>query len=151
MRLGEYDKNSEIDCDKSDPDDVVCAEPVKDVAVASFQAHTEFDLKTKYNDIGLVKLSEAANFKSRSIKPLCLPFKNAMNTMPSHLIVIGWGRKANDQSKDNGILQKATLPFYESEKCKKVFNDYYAKNNFHSDFTLSDTQFCAGGDGILIY
>jgi hypothetical protein len=94
-----------------------------------------------------VKLSEAADFKSRSIKPLCLPFNAASTGIPRNLIVIGWGRMAQDASPENGILQKAHLPFFDSENCTKKFVELLSKNNAKSDFVLSESQFCAGGEG----
>lgn len=149
VRLGEHDLGKDIDC-RSDPDEADdCAEPVKDVAVAKWIAHTGFDQKLKHNDIGLVKLSEAANFKSRGIKPICLPFAAKIQTIPQKLIVTGWGKVSDQISKQTEILQMAELPFYDLEKCKQRFNEYYRENNVKAEINLNDMQFCAGGDGKL--
>lgn len=147
VRFGEHDKNKNPDCDKSDLDDIFCADKVKDVTVSTYIAHPEFSQKTKFNDIGLVKVSEAANFKSRSIKPICLPFTVHSMEFPKNLIVTGWGKVSDNRFKQNGILQKATLPYYDREMCRKLFIDYFAANNYKKEFYLNDNQFCAGGDG----
>lgn len=147
VRFGEHDKNKNPDCDESDPDDIFCADKVKDVIVSRFFAHPEFSQKTKFNDIGLVKVVEAANFKSRSVKPICLPFTVPDMEFPKKLIVTGWGKVSDNRLKHNGILQQAVLPYFDREDCRKLFMDYFAAKNINTIFYLNDNQFCAGGDG----
>lgn len=93
------------------------------------------------HDIGLVQLSKSADFKRRNIKPICLPFPEALREVPNKLIVIGWGGTENAYS--SAILQKASLPFYDLDKCEAKL---LAKNR--KGVTLGDGQFCAGGEGL---
>jgi Trypsin len=110
-------------------------------------AHPEFSGITKFNDIGIIQLDSAANFKSKSVKPICLPFTTELQTLPSRLIVIGWGRTAEDPNLKTGILQKAAVPLYDQEKCRNRFTEYFTQKKSSGKIFLNDLQFCAGGEG----
>lgn len=137
VRLGEYDTSKSEDCDNEDPEDPICAPPVQDVGVKSFLAHPDYSRFTFHNDIGLVQLKTAALFKQKNIRPICMPFKEEFQTLPTSYIVIGWGRTEN--SLGSAILQKAALPSYDQRQCEQKF----AKNKV----TLIEGQLCAGGQG----
>lgn len=143
MRLGEYDANSSEDCDRSDPDEVECADPVIDIPVQSFKFHPDFlNNRVKLtDDIGIVKLSKAANFKHNNIKPICLPFGEENSQIPNKLVAIGWGFTEPSKRKHAAILQKAVLPLYNTKGC---FEKLSPKNK---QLIIADGQFCAGGEG----
>lgn len=144
MRLGDFDISTEIDCDPNgDPDDPDCAEPLQDIAVHSYVGHPHYERANVLNDIGLVRLSEAAKFTQKNIKPVCLPFSKESQELPKKFVVIGWGR--TESSFKSKILQKANLPLYDQESCKQKFSQLPRKNSF----VLLDSQFCAGGEGGL--
>lgn len=71
MRLGEYDEGKEQDCNEYKN----CADPVQDIEPLHFIAHSEYDRNTFVNDIGLVRLKDAARMTQNNIKPICLPFE----------------------------------------------------------------------------
>lgn len=140
MRLGEWNTASMQDCDDSNPDrDPICAEPVQDVGVRSFVAHPEYTRSTLHNDIGLVQLSAGAKLNQKNIKAICLPFAEDLQQLPERLIVIGWG--ATEKSRGSAILQEASMPLYDQEKCQ----DKYTRQKV----TLTNGQFCAGGEGLF--
>lgn len=143
VRLGEHDTSTNPDCDYDDPEDPECADPVQDSPVNSFLAHPDFDRANVLNDIGIVRLEVAANFKQRHIKPICLPFTAELQKLPEDFIVIGWGR--TESSSRSTILQKAKVPHYETEKCKKKFNELGTKKKV----VIESGQFCAGGEGLF--
>lgn len=92
------------------------------------------------DDIGLVKMMKAANFRQNNIKPICLPFRRELQQIPVKLIAIGWGRTGNSKA-GSAILQKATLPLHNLEGCRQKL---LVKNRA---LKLVDGQFCAGGEG----
>lgn len=91
------------------------------------------------NDIGIVQLNEAADTTRRNIKPICLPFTHELRNLPQRFVVTGWGR--TQRSSNSAILQRASMPLYDQEICKKKIT---AKNKRVS---IGDGQFCAGGEG----
>lgn len=141
VRLGDYDTNTVEDCFTDEDDETECTDPVQDIDVKSFVAHPGFKntRAKKFNDIGIVQLNAAANFKHNSIKPVCLPFANELQTLPNKFVVIGWGR--TEKSARSAVLQKASLPFYELRNCARKLS---TKNRA---IVLNDGQFCAGGEG----
>lgn len=141
VRLGEHDTSNEVDCDYSDPEDPECAEPVQDIRVLSYFGHPRYDRTNVHNDIGLVRLEQAANFKQRNIKPICLPFTPEVQVLPARLVVIGWGR--TESSYKSTILQKASLPLYNKDDCLRKFSQLQSKQKV----SFIEGQFCAGGEG----
>lgn len=138
VRLGEWNTLTEKDCVYDDEEEEdICTGPVQDIDVKSFATHPDYNRQTIHNDIGLVELSQRANFGQKNVKPICLPFAAEALQMPDEFIVIGWGRTQN--SSGSTILQKASMPIYEQQKCEKKFSK--------SQLILSDGQFCAGGMG----
>lgn len=138
VRLGEWNTLTEKDCVWDDDDEIdICTGPVQDIDVKSFLSHPEYSRETIHNDIGLVQLSQGANFRQKNIRPICLPFSSDAFNVPANLTVIGWGRTQN--SSGSTILQKALVPIYEQLQCEAKFSK--------RQLVLSDGQFCAGGMG----
>lgn len=145
VRLGEYDSRFEMDCDRSDPEDIFCSPPVQDVKFEKFAAHPAYSLTTFINDIGIIKLSEVASVKQQNIRPICLPLSKDLIEIPKQLVISGWGRTQNASSSP--ILQKAYVPLYNKDDCLRKFK--YSKR-VRTDFILTDGQFCAGGQGMQL-
>ncbi|CRK88611.1 CLUMA_CG002345, isoform A [Clunio marinus] len=141
VRLGDWDTSTERDCDYTYPSNPICADPVQDIAVASYTPHPNYDRTNIHNDIGIVRLQEAANFNQRNIRPICLPFTRELQELPGRFVVIGWGR--TEDSFNSNILQKASLPLYERDKCLRKFSTLPLKKRI----IFIDGQFCAGGEG----
>lgn len=144
VRLGEYDSSRALDCTESDDyNEAECADPVQDINIRSFIAHPGFghNRLEMIHDIGLVQLDEAANFKQKNIKPICLPFTQTLQTLPSKFLAIGWG--LNEKRQKPSILQKASLPLYDSFACQRELSRIKKKAS-----TVVEGQFCAGGEGL---
>lgn len=108
----------------------------------SFKYHPGFleHRRDLTDDIGIVQMAKAANFRQNNIKPICLPFTRDLQQIPTKLIAIGWGR-TGDSIAGSAILQKASLPLYNLEGCRQKL---LVKNRA---LKLVDGQFCAGGEG----
>jgi hypothetical protein len=85
VRLGEYDERTDIDCDMYD----ICADPLQDIPVQHFIVHPDYDRETITNDIGIVRLGEAAKVIQNNITPICLPFELTARRIDKKFTVIG--------------------------------------------------------------
>jgi hypothetical protein len=98
--LGEFNIETNPDC--NDDDD--CADEIQDIEVESFIVHPDYNPKlakttqSYQNDIGLIRLKEAARIQNENIGKICLPFDGNANKITKNYVVSG--------------------RFY---KCKKVF------------------------------
>lgn len=98
VRLGEWDTESNPDCDVGD-----CSEPVVDVDVEQLIPHEAYNTnsKTQENDIALLRLAQPVTFTDW-IKPVCLPTSNNLRSISYdnvNLDVSGWGKTENGKSK----------------------------------------------------
>lgn len=94
VRLGEWDTNSEEDCDRGD-----CSDAPVDVAVEEVIPHESYNpnSKAQENDIALLRLSQAVAYTD-FIKPICLPTSDILrskNYEGINLEVAGWGKTEN--------------------------------------------------------
>ena len=76
-----------------------------------------------------------------NINTICLPFGNELKNVPKSLLVTGWG--TTEILRNSPILLKVRVPYYELSECRKKFR--------LQAVTISDKQFCAGGEGYLIF
>jgi len=126
-----------IDCDD---DDYCSDDPIQDVGIAHVLSHKDYNHRTYSNDIALVKLAQAARLHQQNILPICLPFE-ATQELPLRLIVSGFGR--TESAMYSPIMQKASVPVYDLDKCQKK----YAANRY----TITTNQFCAGAESELLF
>lgn len=73
VRLGEWDTNSDNDCDNGD-----CSEPVVDVTVEELLSHENYNSNSKAqeNDIALIRLSRDVEFTGECVFKICREFQN---------------------------------------------------------------------------
>ena len=95
VRLGEWNTESDTDCDESFINDKVCNDPPIDVAIERKILHESYNAKDKSNrnDIGLLRLAESVTY-SNFIRPICLPIDESLrnfNFVGKTLSVSGWG------------------------------------------------------------
>jgi hypothetical protein len=78
IRLGEWDTNSEQDCDTRYDKDA-CSPPVIDVVIEEKIPHPNYDPfgNNQHNDIALLRLSQDVTF-SEFITPICLPIPQSL-------------------------------------------------------------------------
>jgi len=134
VRLGEWDTNSDEDCDRGD-----CSEPPIDVAVEEVIPHESYNpnSKAQENDIALLRLSQPVTYTD-FIKPICLPSSESLrnkNYEGINLEVAGWGKTEN-VSFSNFKL-KVKVPGVTNERCNTVYSRH--------SVTLGAGQLCAGG------
>jgi len=94
VRLGEWDINSEADCEDFQ-NEQVCSSPVKDIAIEQKIPHESYDpqASSQHNDIALLRLAEDVQFND-FIRPICLPSEPTLRSndfVKQTLSVAGWG------------------------------------------------------------
>ncbi|XP_055585393.1 uncharacterized protein LOC129738228 [Uranotaenia lowii] len=104
VRLGEYNLNSNPDCDNEGR----CLKPYKEYKIAKQIPHENFNKKTADYDIGLVLLEGSADISMEQIYPICLPLTEDLQTLkPKKLTVTGWG--FTEHSATSSVLLEANL------------------------------------------
>ncbi|XP_070491100.1 serine protease 7-like [Chironomus tepperi] len=135
VRLGEHTISKQTDCDDTDQ----CADPVQDIMIDSKLKHPQFDRRAKQNDLALLKLMKPADITKNNVKTICLPITPQNNVeeydKPNMLLILtGWGK--TDGGTKSDILQKAYVPYIDSEACNAIFNP--------EGFDIHPGQLCAG-------
>lgn len=97
VRLGEWDTNSERDCE-----DGYCSDPPLDIDVVQLIPHESYSPNSKQqeNDVALLRLARSVRFTD-FVKPICLPLSNNLknqNFDSQPLEVAGWGKTENGES-----------------------------------------------------
>lgn len=101
--------------------------------------HPSWHLRSRYDDIGLIKLAEPIKF-TEHIRPACLHHSDAK--ILDRLTVTGWGlTKFNSTAHSN--LQKVHLNFVPHDEC---FKSYVIRSNTRTlDRGIDNvTHLCAG-------
>jgi secreted trypsin-like serine protease len=123
-------------------------------------------VRTKKNDIALIRLSEAADTSRNNIKTICLPINtendieiiwrdHVRKNMKLKLIIAGFGRIGNGVSSD--VLQKAYVPFVTNENCMQRYRETpsTAKIAILKEFICAGgfnrTDTCRGDSGEFFY
>lgn len=136
VRLGEWNLETNPDCDTFFNGGKICAPSTYDLDVAQVIVHPEFSSfsKEQFNDIALLKFRGFVTF-SDFIKPICLPESPAnLDFDGLEVIVAGFGK--TEVSENSRIKLKTELRGVSNAECRKVYgNDM-----------ISQRQLCAGGD-----
>ncbi|XP_076637197.1 uncharacterized protein LOC143349673 [Colletes latitarsis] len=77
--------------------------------------HRGFNLRTLYNDIALLTLSEPVPFTAQ-IRPICLPSGSQLYSGKT-ATVIGWG-SLRESGPQPAILQEVSVPVWTNNECK---------------------------------
>lgn len=70
VRVGEWDIETYVDCDRNDPTN--CAPPVVSIPIAQMIPHENYNKKSAQNDIALLRLQNKVEFND-FVQPICLP------------------------------------------------------------------------------
>lgn len=139
VRLGEWNTETNPDCDHFAVGGPLCAPPAIDMPVALKIVHPDFipfsaGLK---NDIAILKLRGTVQFNDY-VRPICLPSLTAPRSDFSEvpLIVAGFGKTENADS--SRIKLKTEVRGITNSAC----NEFYIKEQ-HS---ISENQICALGE-----
>ncbi|XP_078035087.1 proclotting enzyme [Augochlora pura] len=77
--------------------------------------HRGFNLRTLYNDVALLTLSEPVAF-SEQIRPICLPSGSQLYSGKT-ATVIGWG-SLRESGPQPAVLQEVSIPIWSNGECK---------------------------------
>ncbi|EDW15515.2 uncharacterized protein Dmoj_GI24876 [Drosophila mojavensis] len=138
-RLGEWDTETNPDCEVDVRGMKDCAPPHLDVPVERTIPHPSYDpnSRNQLNDIALLRLARQIEYTD-FVRPICLPLDTNLRSATFDGIsmdVAGWG-KTEEKSSSNLKLKAAVDGFTLSE-CQSV----YSRQNI----VLENTQMCAGG------
>jgi secreted trypsin-like serine protease len=145
VRLGEWDLARDPDYILNNVDGTVQINPeFETVKVVKTHVHPKYNLKSKLNDIALLKLDKSLNFSKKPYKPVCLSSKNTFSDKIEDLkikegdimLAIGWGSTEASQKSD--ILMKGYLKVKNMTKCEEVYGNVRELKK--------ETQICAGDD-----
>lgn len=94
VRIGDWNLDTEIDCDPGDPDTCL-PEPV-DVGIAEQVVHPDYDVRSQssFHDIALLRLVRRIPLNG-VVKPICLPvaeYLTGKDYTGYHFTVAGWGK-----------------------------------------------------------
>jgi len=139
VRLGEYNLDTDNDCDDVRPGFEDCADPPVNIPIEEVIVHEQYIPKTpgQAHDIALLRLSREVPF-TEYIGPICLPTSPTRGNIrydSGDMTVAGWGRTEN-RSQSN-IKLKLQVPVKSNSVCSST----YSKTNIN----LGDGQMCAGG------
>ncbi|XP_053667114.1 phenoloxidase-activating factor 3-like [Anopheles marshallii] len=132
VRLGEYDLNSTIDCDKHGE----CAMAPQDIPVERTFSHEDYSGRYKMNDIGLIRLARRAELND-NVLPICLPVSPELGTKQTIYFVVGWGQTHNALFANR--LQYTKLTLVQNDACQTQLRQ---KDKF---VRITDGQLCAIG------
>uniref|UniRef100_A0A1V1G586 CLIP domain-containing serine protease n=2 Tax=Reticulitermes speratus TaxID=60591 RepID=A0A1V1G586_9NEOP len=142
VRLGEHDLDTDIDCMDEDGEEV-CADPYVEFDVEDSFPHPAYSLTHLQNDVGLIRIKGTANFRSDSIKPICLPLgaDQTRNLDGQNVIVSGWG--TTEKGVSSSVLLEVELPVMRQDQCAEVYSRSSA--SYRRPIRITSSQMCAGG------
>ncbi|KAJ9596107.1 hypothetical protein L9F63_012691, partial [Diploptera punctata] len=142
VRIGEYDLQTDPDCMENENGDSECANSPIDYRIETTVPHPSYSPSNLQNDIALVRIRGKINFRTDSIKPICLPIGSdqTRNLLGQKLIVSGWG--TTEKGTSSNVLLKVSVPVVSREKCESVYN---RSSSLHP-IKISSHQICAGGE-----
>lgn len=141
VRLGEWDINTNPDCELDVRGRKYCVDPHLDVLIDYVLSHPLYvpSSKDQFNDIALIRMAESVQFTDFII-PICLPL--AADIRNNHFTgtsmdVAGWGVTQKD--KPSSIKLKIMVNVWNITRCQKTYNTF--------KMPISDQyQLCAGGE-----
>ncbi|XP_015439741.1 PREDICTED: proclotting enzyme-like [Dufourea novaeangliae] len=77
--------------------------------------HRGFNLRTLYNDVALLTLSEPVPF-TEQVRPICLPSGSQLYSGKT-ATVIGWG-SLRESGPQPAVLQEVSIPIWSNNECK---------------------------------
>lgn len=139
VRLGEWDRTTEPDCQINREGKRDCASLHLDVGVEEITYHPNYNGMASNNlhDIALIRLDRYVTFTD-FVSPVCLPVQSHMRSKMFdgvRMDVTGWGTTEDGYSSP--LKLKAGVDGWRFDVCRQK----YATKNIQ----LQDTQMCAGG------
>lgn len=137
VRLGEWNIQTNPDCDDSLVNEKICNKPFVDVAVEDIIIHEMYLPLTfnQHNDIALIRMNERVIF-DEFIKPICLPSETSKSLSGQTVIVTGFGK--TETSLSSSVKLKVALKIVDNDECNQKFKTQGRR--------LNEMQICAGGE-----
>jgi len=101
--------------------------------------HPQYEEPSHYNDIGLVKLSKAAELNTW-VRPACI-YTNQQSPS-SNVIATGWG-KTDFAGAESPFLLRVILELYDQFKCNKTYRQEVGGTKL-AEGIKDETMICAG-------
>lgn len=139
IRLGEWDRSTNPDCERLINNRVECADPHMDVAIEEIIYHPRYNSRDSNHlyDIALIRLSKDVEYTD-FVSPVCLPIQSELRTKTydgEKLDVTGFG--ATEDGTSSAVKLKAGVDAWNLETCRTK----YATKRVY----LQNSQMCAGG------
>lgn len=139
VRLGEWDIQSDEDCDDSFVNENVCSPSPIDIQIEKLIPHENYnvDITDQHNDIALIRLQQTVTF-SDFIAPICLPISSDIRNnkfVGQSLSVAGWGKTETENA--SRFKLKVSVDGVTNEQCQRKYTTQQR--------TIVSSQFCAGG------
>ncbi|XP_055903205.1 serine protease easter-like isoform X2 [Eupeodes corollae] len=139
VRLGEWDTQTDVDCEVDVRGYKDCADPHVDVTIEKVIPHEKYvsSSKSQPYDIALIRLSRSIPY-TEFIQPICLPLKDILKRSTfegSVMDVSGWGK--TEQGTSSNLKLKAEVPIVPLNDCQRVYSQ--------RSVDLQSSQMCAGG------
>lgn len=124
VRLGEWDKTSNPDCQYIDGK-YQCASDSIDVDIAETFIHESYDVSNinKLHDIALLRLVSTIAF-TEFVRPICLPidtYKNIYNAEYGSATVTGFGKTEDNNTSDR--MLKVEIDIVSHANCRRKYRD----------------------------
>lgn len=144
VRLGEWDTNTDPDCEVDATGYRDCAPPHQDILIEEYTIHEKYEAVSvnQWYDIGLLRLERAVAY-SVFIKPICLPLdKDIRNRLYVNVSmdVAGWGLTEN--LTPSHIKLKVSVKGVDAKECAATYMGIQVQ-------IKEELQICAGGESGL--
>lgn len=139
VRLGEWDTETDMDCEVDSRGNRDCSDPHIDVDIEKVISHENYVASSKSQpyDIALIRLARSIPYTD-FIRPICLPLKDILKRSSfegSVMDVSGWGKTEHGTSSN--VKLKAEVPIVTLSDCQRVYSQ--------RSVDLTNSQMCAGG------
>lgn len=133
MRLGEWDRRTDPDCQEID-DVLQCALKSIDIKISKIYSHEHYDLKdpNKHNDIAVMRLESVVKF-TEFVNPICLPADKSQVTDYGSVVVIGFGKTETKNSSEQ--MLKAEIDIVNHSSCRTKYRS--------QGRMINESQICA--------
>ncbi|CAL4151165.1 unnamed protein product, partial [Meganyctiphanes norvegica] len=113
--------------------------------------HSGYDSTTYDNDISIIVLSNAIDFTSSEIRPICLPDSDADAYDSVTATVSGWGTTSSGGSQPD-VLMEVDVPTMSNSKCQSSYGSSITDNMLCAGYDAGEKDSCQGDSGgPLIY
>lgn len=133
MKLGQQEFKKRFNCDDLTIED--CDNSDQEIKPEKVFVHENYNSQTFENNIAIIKLSEPANLRGRSVRPICLPTEELLQLEFYDYAITGWKKSDLDRQ------HHTSLERVNNNDCEKSLK------TLHPNFAIHDTMFCVESKG----